>query len=254
MLTKINQFAEEELNDDTINSKMLDIVYLGVQPTPYTHYLLQNLKRSPNIRIAVFFSKKEILDLPWKSKLTDEDNHYFKKFCGIDWRVLLRSISDKHSLFYVVGYNDPTKFLVLLIRRLLNYPYCYFTDSIKTERNKYSLLKSLTLPFLFKNARAILTTGEFGIRRLRSSNYCSPETRLLNLPYFVPFPDLSTKQKVTDKIKFLCSGRLVDAKGFDLVIEAFKICKDRGMLRLPCRLQVQEPSNSSFRNSYSVMD
>lgn len=229
-MSEINlQFAEEQLNKAAnCNSDMLDVVYLGVQPTPYTHYLLQHLKRSPNINMTVFFSRQEVSDLPWKSKLTDEDDSYFKKFLGIDWRILLHSVSDKYSLFYVVGYNDPTKFLVLLLRRLLNYPYCYFTDSIKTERNKYSRLKSLTLPFLFRNAKAILTTGEFGIRRLRGSNYCSPETKLLNLPFFVPFPDLSNKRKVTDKINFLCSGRLVDAKGFDLVIEAFKICKERG--------------------------
>jgi glycosyltransferase involved in cell wall biosynthesis len=206
---------------------MLQIIYLGVQPTPYTQYLLQNLKKSKDLNIKVYFSKGVISDLPWKSNLTDKDDRVFKKFLGVDWSIVKQAFTDKNSLFYVVGYNDPTKFMVMLVRSLFNYPYCYFTDSIKTERTSYYLLKQITLPILYKNARAMLTTGEFGIRRLRASNYCSPRTKMINLPFFVPFPDLSKKIKINDPLIFLCSGRLVERKGFDLVIEAFNICKTK---------------------------
>jgi glycosyltransferase involved in cell wall biosynthesis len=204
---------------------MQRMIYLGVQPTPYTQYFLQYLKRSKEIGVRVFYSTGIISDLPWKSNMIDREDRVFKKRLGIDWSIIKMAFTDKNSMFYIVGYNDPTKFLVLLIRGLFKYPYCYFTDSIKTEKNKYYPLKVVTLPILFKNARAILTTGDFGVKRLQTSNYCSKHTPLVNLPFFVPFPDINKKADVNHPVKFLCSGRLVERKGFDLVIEAFNICK-----------------------------
>lgn len=204
---------------------MLQIIYLGVQPTPYTQYFLQHLKKSGDLTIRVFFCKKAVSDLPWQTKMLDKQDKVFNKFCGVDWKIVKLAFTDKTSLFYVVGYNDPTKFLVMLIRGFLNYPYCYFTDSIKTERTSYHALKLITLPVLFRRVRAILTTGEFGIKLLRDSKLCSKNTRLINLPFFVPFPSLNNKIAVSSPLIFLCSGRLVERKGFDLVIRAFEICK-----------------------------
>lgn len=204
---------------------MLQIIYLGVQPTPYTQYFLQHLKKADDLTIRVFFCKKIVSDLPWKSKMLDPRDKVFNKILGVDWNIVKLAFTDKTSLFYVVGYNDPTKFLVMLIRGFLNYPYCYFTDSIKTEKTPYHTLKLLTLPILFRKVRAIFTTGEFGIKLLRESRLCSENTRLINLPFFVPFPNLNNKIEVGTPLIFLCSGRLVERKGFDLVIRAFEICK-----------------------------
>lgn len=234
---------------------MLQIIYLGVQPTPYTQYFLQHLKRSDNISIQVFYCKKIVSDLPWKSELIEQDDTLFRKLWGVDWNIVKLAFRDRTSLFYVVGYNDPTKFLVMLIRGLLNYPYCYFTDSIKTNKNKFYILKRMVLPVLLNKVNAVLTTGEFGIKRFRSSGFCKKKTKVLNMPFFVPLPVLHNKAKVDDKVIFLCSGRLVERKGFDTVIDAFNICKEKYNAKFTLWIAgsgVQQQALSKLVEGYSL--
>lgn len=202
------------------------IIYLGVQPTPYTQYLLENLRQSDRFDLDVYYTFQVISDLPWKSKMVHEDDQFFdRNWCGVDWDIVKLAYREKEAMFYVLGYNEPTKFLVLLIRLVLGLPYSYFNDSIKLNRNFYHLLKSSILPVLFSGAKAIFTTGNFGVDRFRRSGYCGKDTKLVNFPFFVPLPELPAARPDSDQLTFLCSGRLVDRKGFDDVIEAFGICR-----------------------------
>jgi glycosyltransferase involved in cell wall biosynthesis len=201
------------------------IVYLGVQPTPYTQYLLERLRQSDRFDIDIYFTYQVISDLPWKSKMVHETDRFFnRRFLGIDPDIVKLAWTDKTSMFYVLGYNEPTKFLVLLIRMLMGYPYSYFNDSIKLNRNFYHLIKRAVLPVLLSRARAIFTTGNFGVRRFRKSGYAPRNATFVDFPFFVPLPELPEREP-KQQLTFLCSGRLVDRKGFDDVIRAFTICQ-----------------------------
>ena len=202
------------------------LIYLGVQPTPYTQYLLENLRKSDRFDLEVYFTFQVISDLPWKSKMVHPEDKFFdRNRLGIDWDIVRMAYREREAMFYVLGYNEPTKFLVLLIRLVLGLPYSYFNDSIKLNKNFYHLLKSSVLPVLFSGAKAIFTTGNFGVNRFRRSGYCRRRTNLVNFPFFVPLPTLPARSADPDRLTFLCSGRLVDRKGFDDVIKAFGICK-----------------------------
>ncbi|MFK8163477.1 MAG: glycosyltransferase family 4 protein [Lewinella sp.] len=213
--------------ENNTNNKKSDrkLIYLGVQPTPYTQYLLEHLRKSEKFEIEVYFTFEVISDLPWKNKLVHPEDRFFKRKFGIDKEIVKMAYREKEAMFYVLGYNEPTKFLVLLIRLLLGYPYSYFNDSIKLNKNFYHLLKSSVLPILFSGAKAIFTTGEFGIDRFQRSGYGSRTSKFVNFPFFVPLPELPDPAKDKSVLTFLCSGRLVDRKGFDDVLRALGKCK-----------------------------
>ena len=201
------------------------IVYLGVQPTPYTQYLLENLRKSDRFELEVIYTFRSRSDQPWKSKFVHSKDKFMNRRFGFDLEVIKRAFRDRGSMFYVLGYNEPTKFVVLLVRMVLGYPYSYFNDSIKLNKNFYHILKSLVLPVLLWNVHTIFTTGNFGVRRFRESGYAPRRSKIVDMPFFVPLPELQPASDVSDRLTFLCSGRLVDRKGFDDVLAALHRCK-----------------------------
>lgn len=230
--------------DEKFNRKL---IYLGVQPTPYTQYLLENLRKSKKFDLDVYFTFEVISDLPWKNKLVHPKDRFFKRKWGIDKEIVKMAYREKDAMFYVLGYNEPTKFLVLLIRMLMGYPYSYFNDSIKLNKNFYHILKSSVLPILFSGATAIFTTGNFGVDRFQRSGYCKRDSTLVNFPFFVPLPELPEPKKDKSVLTFLCSGRLVDRKGFDDVLKALGKCKQDHGATFKLRIAGSGPNEADLR-------
>lgn len=223
------------------------ILYLGVQPTPYTQYLLENLRRSEKFTLEVFYTFQGISDLPWKNNFLHPSDRFLDRKMGIDLDMVKRAWRDKDSMFYVLGYNEPTKFLVLLARVVRGYPYSYFNDSIKLNHNVYHYIKKAVLPRLLGKVKAVFTTGNFGVDRFQRSGYCSPDCNIVNFPFFVPLPELKARE-VSNTVTFLCSGRLVDRKGFDDVIEALHLCKRDHNASFKLRIAGAGPNEQQLRD------
>lgn len=196
------------------------LFWLGVQPTPYNSFLYKHIDASKKLDFELYYSQKQLKELPWKTSFESEKTKFFKRSLGIDWGLLKKAVGNKNALFVVAGWNDLTKLSVLLIRRLLGQPFAIWTDSVSTRLSFKFKLKRKILSFLLNNADYILTTGEYGIERFEEAGIAPKNKKYINFPFFVAIPNIESKKIPKGPVKFLCAGRLIKRKGYDKVIES----------------------------------
>lgn len=204
------------------------IIWLAVQPTPYNAFFYEQISRSEKLDLELYYSEKSLKILPWKSSFENSGGLFFNRKMGIDWRIVRKALSLGDDLFVVVGWDDLTKLVVLLIRRLQGKPFAIWTDSVSLKVNWIYRLKQIFLSFILNRATYILTTGEYGIERFISSRLAFKNNNYVNLPFFVPLPNIDPKITPQGDVRFLCVGRLVKRKGYDHVIRAFNECRSLG--------------------------
>jgi len=217
---------------------MRNIMWLAVLPTPFINFLLQHLKRDQDLAIKVYYSNKSWNGFPWKTQYTDDDDNFFDRRAGVDWSLVAAAFRDRDSLFLVTGWNNLTNLLILAIRGFRKLPFAIWTDTVKVDTSIKYVIKRLILSNLLKNAAAILTTGEVGIASIKESGCFPKDVPIVNFPFWIPLPQFAGERVVDPEgvIRFLCAGRLVPRKGYDLVIQAFRSCLDRGYKNI--RLQI----------------
>jgi glycosyltransferase involved in cell wall biosynthesis len=234
-------------------------MWLAVLPTPYHKFLLQHLKRDQELAIEVYYSMKSWTGLPWKIQYADEDDNFFDRRAGVDWSLVAAAFRERDSFFLVAGWDDLTKLLILAIRGFRKLPFAIWTDTVKVETSIKYKIKRLILSNLLKNAAAILTTGEVGIASIKESGFVPKDIPIVNFPFWVPLPQCA-RERVLDPegvIRFLCAGRLVPRKGYDLVIQAFRYCLDRGYKNIRLQLAGTGPEESNLQaqvEQYSLRD
>ncbi len=228
---------------------MKNLVWLAVQPTPYNCFFFKHLKQTSELYTDIYFSLKEYGGLPWKS-LTDNKDQYFDRKLGIDWSLVKRAFTDQKSLFVIAGWDDLTKLMVIAIRHFKKYPFAVWTDTVEPFDNSVRYrAKRLVLSNLFKNATALMTTGQVGIDYLKQSGFSHSDSQFVNFPFWVPIPDISQKVFAqNDAVRFLCAGRLVPRKGYDLVIEALRLCHEAGHKNIFLKIAGTGPEESRLHD------
>ena len=228
---------------------MRKILWLAVLPTPYNSFLLQHLKRDQELAIKVYYSEQSWTFLPWKTRYTDDDDNFFNRRAGVDWSLVAAAFRERDRLFLVAGWNDLTKLLVLTIRGFRKLPFVIWTDTVKVDTFIRHTIKRLILSNLLKNAAAVLTTGEVGIASIKESGLVPKDIPIVNFPFWVPLPELAREIVLEPEgvIRFLCAGRLVPRKGYDLVIQAFRRCLDRGCKNIRLQLAGTGPAESKLQ-------
>lgn len=214
----------------------IKINWIAVQPTPYNKYFFDELKRSELYNFQLYYSMEKVKNLPFKQKLIEREDEIVNESLLIDWKLILRAFK-RSEIFVCVGWETKTKLLVLFIRSLLKLPYGFWTDSVKTKELNRNTFSFKIKQFLLKNATAVFTTGDFGVKQMKESGLFTDEEKLISLPFFVP---LSETQKITSKgytdnhkvdidIKFLTLSRLIARKGLEDTIEVVRLLKEKNI-------------------------
>jgi glycosyltransferase involved in cell wall biosynthesis len=229
-------------------STVRGVVWLGVQPVPYNSFFLERLRSVPDLRVDVYYALPAWRGLPWRTRLVGPGDRFFRRSFGIDLGLLARAMGDRGSLFVIAGWEDLTKVLVILLRGILGRPFAVWTDTVSVEAGLNRRVRRRLLRVLLRRATAILATGEVGIQSVRQGGLAPEGVTLANFPFWVPLPDLSHRSYASrGTIRFLCAGRLVPRKGFDRVIEAFRIAVEGGDRKTLLRIAGTGPEESALR-------
>ncbi len=211
---------------------MKKLYWLAVQPTPYNYNLYKSLNTSELIKFNICYSKQREKNLPFDYQdIIFENDYFFRRFLGIDFRIIWLSMHSANE-FMVVGWNDLTKIIVMVIRRIFRMKYFFWTDSVnvsKTKSNSYLSLKFKQ--WILKGARFIYTTGNFGVDKMIQSGLSKDDKKIISLPFFVEIPeyfDIRVFDSGTDTLRLLHLSRLIEGKGLYNTIKAIKLLTDEG--------------------------
>ncbi len=210
-------------------SKTKKLNWIANQPTPYYYYFLSEIKKDRSIDLKVFFSLKSYNLLPFTDKNYDNEDIILPELKFFDLIKFYLYVLTSSDQFIVTGWNNKYLFSILLIRRIIGLPYCFYTDSIDPEKYKNDNLIWLK-KFLLKKAQFILTTGEFGVKKMIEAKLFERNDRILSLPFFVRPPQIewqAPKNKTNGIYTFLVLSRLIEWKGVDLALDAFSILQSR---------------------------
>lgn len=208
------------------------IYWLAVQPTPYNYFLYSVLRESSKFEFKFCYSFKQEKNLPFKyTDMTFSDDYFFRRILGIDFNIIKLAFLSE-PLFMVVGWNDITKILFMVVRRLLQMPYYFWTDSIDDELTRKSLRLSFYVKkWLLKGAKLVFTTGDFGVKKMLNSELVSDKSKIVALPFFVALPDNVIARKFnpeTEALRLVQLSRLTKGKGLYIAIDAIKILINEG--------------------------
>ena len=208
-------------------AKRTRIHWVRYEPTFYYDDFLRVLAAEPGIYLLVHYGIPASVHYPWRTKLREG----YSSTClpseqRVDWR-LLRTILQERDAFYVMaGWWTPTMVLALNLLILLGRRFAVFTDSPEVDGRRGGRIKRCIrrhwLRFVFRRAMAVLSTGNFGVRRVVQMG--CPTDKAVDYPYFVSLPPVENAQRDRPNgdgpIRFFGSGRLVVRKGYDVALRA----------------------------------
>ena len=192
------------------------ITWIGVQPTPYNYFLYEKLVTSEKLIFDFFYSKKESNNLKFDYTSYCFESDLFLSDSGVKRKLIFRCLKPSEYIVFV-GWESAFKLLLLVLRRLLNLKYAFWTDSI--DATKVSDQKSLIFfvkRWLLSGADKVMTTGNFGVEQMKLAQLVKDESKIVSLPFFVegiPQPPLKQYKDGKDSLKLLILARLIPEKG-----------------------------------------
>lgn len=203
--------------------------FLLVHPTHYFEYLLKNLQANlgSQIELNVYFLDEVNSQYPWTSNFRSGFKSEVLNGSFFSYKLYKSIILNKNSrsLTILVGWDRLDKLCLILLMALFGKKYLIYTDTPNTFKNR-SLLKNtfrdLVLKFIGKTSNGLITTGEVGIKRIKTWNI--DFKNIYNLPFFVNLEQFQPGAESTeenDSFTIFSSGRLVNShKGYDIALRA----------------------------------
>jgi glycosyltransferase involved in cell wall biosynthesis len=244
--------ARKKFFQESDSKSKVDLFWLAVQPTPYNHFFYSKLLESELINFSFVYSDFQIQNLPFDiSQITFSDDRVLNKTFLVDFCILLKAFK-RDRLFMVVGWNDPTKVILMLIRAAIRAPYFFWTDSIdlKNLRRQGSIIRFVKSQLL-NRASVVFTTGQFGVSKMIDSELVKDPSRLRSMPFFVPNSKNPKPRSVVEgdeTLVLLQSARLIRGKGLLDSIAAIAILKKSGH-KVELRIAGTGPEESSLKAS-----
>lgn len=204
--------------------------WIANQPTPFHNYFHNEVKKSKELEFKVYFTLKDYAALPFKERNHDDEDVFLPSLrFGELIRFYLYALYSR-DMFLITGWNNKYLLSILLIRRILNLPYCFYTDSVDPEKYRNSRYNGFK-KFLLRRVKYVLTTGSIGIDKMVESGLYTDKPRIVSLPFFVrpPLQPIDHQTNITTKpLHFITMARLLKWKGVDIAIRALKIVKGNG--------------------------
>lgn len=203
------------------------------QPTPYNDLLFASLARTPGVDLLVHFREPVVASHPWRTQLAKGyASRVFRTRFGLDWTLVRLAARERNATFVFGGWETPTALIAMLLAMVRGVPYLVWTDT-PDEAARRTVLKHWIrrwwLTRVFNHALAIMGTGGPAVAALQAMG-CDPG-KLRNLPYSIDLQAIVPQQLqgLPPQPRYLSSGRLHHAKGYDLALRALaRVHADRG--------------------------
>ncbi len=227
-----------------------NVLFLCSSPTPYRNPLFGEISRHRDIKLFVCFCVWRSGTRPWKLGGLDGVRHEVLRgwhiptgkgnYVRINWSVLPCLIKEEPDVVVIAGYNHPTMLMALIYCVLTRTPFLVQGETWRARSGWKSVLKRRFLhPLLFR-AQSFLVTG-----RLARDYWIREGYPAERIKVFANTPDIEYLQrevlKITSERKsalredwgcaerrvLVFVGRLIRAKGLDLLLEALRALEDR---------------------------
>ena len=207
-------------------SMRLRVNWICELPTHYNDVLFNEMAKNQNTDFTIFYILKKLDTHPWKSSTRNYTFIFYKRFVFVDWRLLIKALTESKTIWIIGGWFDITSLLIIFFRSLFGWNYVIWTDTPdirKRKKSLYNISRSILLKHILSKATFVLGAGQHSLPVLHELG-AAPQ-RTVNMPYFVD----TTSFKPLDsnaffkrsKLVFLSAGRLLnDVKGFDLALSA----------------------------------
>lgn len=232
------------------------INFIQDEATPHNNLLLYALNKNKRVKLSLWYSRDVSNIYSWKENLTDAvkkaqvygDNK-------INWR-LVRSIFKKDNCFFLVGWANPTTRIMVLVLFLFRKEYSMWFDLPDDDMKRPVITKIFREFYYFilkQSSSKIFCVGNDAIEYFKDRGFS--EYRLVNLPVFVSLDkkkDDYLDRKISlqksfglgsDDFIITAGSRLVKEKGYDLLIKAIHLMKDKSYLKLILCGQGEEEDN-----------
>lgn len=214
------------------------IQWFGEHITPYWNTFYRHLAQRSGIDLFVHHRVGIPSTHPWKFEVDMgyRNRNFLRPLVVPDFPSIRSVVTGHNTLFFFVGTKGLTKVLLLLTVILFNRRFVYFTDTLPGDYLggiKGIFVRRIILFLVFRYAERVLSTGSVGVRQLLK--FGCPESKTVNFPFFIDIPPLNgtaTGAKIKrgswknfirpGDMVFLASGQLIERKGFDIIIRAFR--------------------------------
>lgn len=216
--------------------KKITIHWFNEGMTTYTNDFYRALAQEPDIDLVVHYRFRSQKTHPWEFSESVGYRHrsFIHPTIIPDIPALLSCFRFGKTYYILSNSKGITKRLLLVLLTVLRRRFAYNTDTLPEDyltEPKGLFFRRFLLRFLYRYADRILMTGRGGVERLKALG--CPETRAVNLPYFIEIPedeavdnacarDNPRWKDYIDKhdFVFLASGQYIRRKGFDITIRA----------------------------------
>ncbi|MCM2535834.1 glycosyltransferase family 4 protein [Neobacillus pocheonensis] len=231
----------------------MKIAFITNLRAPYRTLQLNEFSKIKNITLNVYYTDKQSENRVWDVnkavgfKEIDLDGINLFKKLGYLNKGLVKIVTT-HDLLILGGYEKPTYIVLSILCRILKKPYILLFDGISThklEENKNNL-KTIIKKLVIKKADFILGNGNVS-KRYFSEIFSYPNEKILNQYLTVDTKKIESMYKDKEKYKIeyreklgikkdekvlIYSGRLINIKNVESVIEAVSKLKKRDLVFL----------------------
>ncbi len=221
------ELAPDRHPEPQLNTTML---WCMNAPSPYNADLFRELTKHFNLHVS--YVNRLLTTTPWASALTlGYRCRFYRRVCGVDFETLNRAIMNRHSIFLLNVWQDPTTILIVLCRIACRAPFWVWNDTPFRNKNRHPLkayLRAVFLRWLLSRADRVLGTGPSATEELQYMG--ARAARTVNFPYFINPSSYSVARNINVH-RFLSSGRLESIKGYDIALRALARIKERRKLQ-----------------------
>jgi glycosyltransferase involved in cell wall biosynthesis len=225
------------------------LLIISTEPAPYKIDLYNAFAKEKEFNCVVFYTCKKdwAKDGSHKFQIFPQSffSHYENNGKGIFGNLFtaIKSVTiiftKKPDIILVCGYSALPYLISMFAAFVKGIPFALLADQFNNHAPKYRvvlLIRNIIRKFVFSKSFAILTCGAPGKKSAEEAG--SPPEKIIDFPYVIDqcrlkqlagnFVDKKFNFESQSRPFILFSGRLIERKGLNIVLEAAKIIKKQG--------------------------
>ena len=135
-------------------------------PTHYNDMLFNEIAKNQSIDLTIYYMLKNLNTHPWKNSLRNYSFNFYKRFIYVDWRLLVKALTESKSIWIIGGWFDITSLLIIFFRSLFGWNYVIWTDTPDIRNRKkslYNISRAILLKHILSKAKFVLGTGQHSL-------------------------------------------------------------------------------------------
>lgn len=209
-----------------MNLEHKKLFFYNAIPMPHSVLLHQRLV-DYGYRVNFWYYKNLTTIYPWSALESSVQYNVYKKKSHQVKTIFQQAA--KADFIIITGWHTYLHVLLMLFAKASGKKYALWIDLHPEEKNNWKHLRNM---LLLKMAPYLFITGRVGFEIIKNS-YAINTDKMRDFPYLTAEFDKVTVKEVNDerkeliasgqKIKLLISNRFIARKGYNIIVEAFKL-------------------------------